>query len=85
MTQPVLFLVMFNEKKESLSTNDLLKNSARYGESKVESEEIQKDKWHASGRVGHEVGFERALADWLIKHRSSWIKGRQPETQPSGL
>jgi hypothetical protein len=76
---------MFNETKEPPSTNDLLKNSSPYRESQAEPEEILKDNWHESGRVDHEVGFERALADWLIKHRSIWRKGRQPETQGSRI
>ena len=76
---------MFNEKKEPHSTNGLLKQSTRYSETQAEPEEIQKDKWHESGKVSHEVGFERALAEWLSKNRSCWRKGRQPETQPGSL
>ena len=76
---------MFKEMKEPLSTNGLLKNSTLYRAVHAEPEEIKKDKWHECGSVGHGVGFERALADWLIKHRSSWRKGQQPGTQLSGL
>jgi hypothetical protein len=76
---------MFNETKEPPSTIDLLKNSSPYSEVQVEPEEILKDKWHESGRGGLEVGFERALANWLIKHRSIWRKTRQPEPRLSGI
>jgi hypothetical protein len=50
-------------------------------EFQAESEEIL----HESGRAGHGVGFERALADWLIKHRSQWHKSRHLETQSNRL
>lgn len=83
LSKPVLFVVMFDETKEPPLTNDLLKNSSLCREFQAESEEILKDKCHESGRACHDVGFERALADWLIKHRSSWRKSREPETQLS--
>jgi hypothetical protein len=76
---------MFNETKAPPSPNDLLKNSSLYSEFQAEPEEIMKDKRPESGRVSHEVGFERALADWLIKHRSSWRESRQPKTQLSRI
>lgn len=85
LSHPVLFLVMFNETKAPPSPNDLLKNSSLYSEFQAEPEEIMKDKRPESGRASHEVGFERALADWLIKHRSSWRESRQPETQLSRI
>ena len=28
-------------------------------------------------RMGRDIGFEQALTDWIIKHRSSWRKNRQ--------
>jgi hypothetical protein len=63
--------------KESTSANDLLKNSSLYREFLAEREEILKHKWIESEKVGHDIGFERALTDWIIKHRSSWRKNRQ--------
>jgi hypothetical protein len=63
--------------KESSSANDLLKNSSLYREFLAEREEILKHKWIESEKAGHDVGFERALTDWIIKHRSSWRKNRQ--------
>lgn len=35
-------------------------------------EEIHKHKWCESEKVGHDVGFEYALVDWMIKHKSNW-------------
>ncbi len=56
---------------------DLLKNSSLYREFQAEREEILKHKWIESEKVGHDIGFERALTDWIIKHRSKWRKSRQ--------
>ena len=34
-----------------------------------------------SEKAGHDIGFERALTDWIVKHRSKWRKSRQTTTQ----
>jgi hypothetical protein len=69
--------VMSNELKEALSTGDLLKNSSLYREFQAEREEILRHKWIESEKAGRDIGFERALTDWIIKHRSKWRKSRQ--------
>ena len=65
-----------NTSDDSRNTN-LVKNSSLYREFQAEREEIMKHKWIESERVGHDIGFERALTDWIIKHRSKWRKSRQ--------
>jgi hypothetical protein len=67
---------MSNTVKEPPSTDDLLKNSSLYREFKAEREEILKHKWIESEKAGHDIGFERALTEWIIKHRMSWRKAR---------
>ncbi|HWD17779.1 MAG TPA: hypothetical protein VHB20_00750 [Verrucomicrobiae bacterium] len=57
--------------------NDLVKKSSLYREFQAEREEILRHKWIESEKVGHDVGFEHALTDWIIKHRSKWRKSRQ--------
>jgi len=57
--------------------NDLVKNSVLYREFLAEREEILKHKWIESEKVGHDIGFEKALLDWIIKHRSEWRTDRQ--------
>jgi hypothetical protein len=69
--------IMSNAAKESSSANDLLKNSSLYREFQAEREEILRHKWIESEKVGRDIGFEQALTDWIIKHRSSWRKNRQ--------
>lgn len=68
---------MSNEFKEPPAANDLLKNSSLYKEFQAEREEILKHKWIESQKAGRDIGFERALTDWIIKHRSKWRKARQ--------
>jgi hypothetical protein len=69
---------MPNEAKDSTQANDLLKNSSLYREFQAEREEILRHKWIESEKAGRDIGFERALTDWIIKHRSKWRKARQP-------
>lgn len=59
---------------------DLLKNSSLYREYLAEREEILRHKWIESEKAGKDIGFERALLDWIIKYRSAWRddRGRQP-------
>lgn len=60
---------------------DLVRNSSLYREFQAEREEILKHKWIESEKAGHDIGFERALTDWIIKHRSRWRKSRQNNSQ----
>ena len=32
-----------------------------------------------SEKAGHDIGFERALTDWIVKHRSKWRRARQAQ------
>jgi hypothetical protein len=68
---------MSDEVKATLSTSDLLRNSSLYREFQAEREEILKHKWIESEKAGRDIGFEKALTDWIVKHRSKWRKSRQ--------
>jgi hypothetical protein len=74
---------MPNDNTSSPSGNDLVKNSSLYREFQAEREEILKHKWIESEKVGYDIGFEQALTDWIIKHRSKWRKGRQAQMSQS--
>jgi Domain of unknown function (DUF4032) len=69
--------IMSNETKSSPTGNDLVKNSSLYREFQAEREEILKHKWIESEKAGKDIGFERALTDWIVKHRSKWRGTRQ--------
>lgn len=68
---------MADDIREPLSSSELLRNSSLYREFQAEREEILKHKWIESEKAGQDIGFERALTDWIIKHRAKWRKGRQ--------
>jgi hypothetical protein len=68
---------MSNAMKAASPADDLLKNSSLYREFQAEREEILKHKWIESEKAGHDIGFERALTDWIIKHRANWRRARQ--------
>jgi len=68
---------MSNAMKSASPADDLLKNSSLYREFQAEREEILKHKWIESEKAGHDIGFERALTDWIIKHRANWRRTRQ--------
>jgi len=68
---------MSEEKQKELSPGDLLRNSSLYREFQAEREEILKHKWIESEKAGRDIGFEQALTDWIVKHRSKWRKSRQ--------
>ncbi len=65
----------------STTRDELLKNSSLYREFLAEREEILRHKWLESEKVGIDVGFEEALTDWMVKHRSEWRKRRQAARQ----
>lgn len=65
------------ENPKEPAAGDLLKNSSLYREFHAEREEILKHKWIESEKAGHDIGFEQALTDWIVKHRSKWRKSRQ--------
>lgn len=53
------------------------KNSVLYKEFLAEREEILKHKWIESEKAGSDIGFEKALLDWIVKHRSNWRAKRR--------
>jgi hypothetical protein len=59
------------------SDTDVVRRSSLYREFQAERDEILRHKWIESEKAGHDIGFERALTDWIIKHRSKWRKSRQ--------
>jgi hypothetical protein len=70
---------MANDQQDQHSSS-LLKRSNLYREFQAEREEILKHKWIESEKAGEDIGFERALIDWVVKHRSKWRKGRQEQS-----
>jgi hypothetical protein len=63
--------------------NDLVRRSSLYQEYQAEREEIMRHKWLESEKAGYDIGFERALTDWIMRHRAKWRKARQQHQQLS--
>lgn len=51
--------------------------SSLYKEFLAEREEILRHKWIESEKAGHDIGFERALLDWIRNHRDKWRTRRR--------
>jgi hypothetical protein len=59
-------------------------NSSVYQYYKEELNEILKHKWIESEKAGRDIGFNRALIDWVSKHRNAWresIKKASPKNK----
>jgi hypothetical protein len=61
--------------------SQFVKNSVLYKEFLAEREEILKHKWIESEKAGADIGFEKALTDWILKYRSSWRTKRMKESR----
>lgn len=48
-----------------------------YEEFLAEREEIRRFKWIKSEQEGRDIGFERALTEWVSQEREEWRKLRQ--------
>ena len=67
---------MEETKKPDLNGEELVRSSALYKEFLAEREEILRHKWLESEKAKQDIGFERALLDWIVKHRAAWRKHR---------
>jgi hypothetical protein len=66
------------------SSREFVKQSSLYQEFLAEREEILKHKWLESERLGYDIGFERALLDWIRKHREGWRAARRQSMSAPG-
>jgi hypothetical protein len=72
---------MTHPAQEPSTSREFVKQSSLYQEFLAEREEILKHKWLESERLGYDIGFERALLDWIRKHRESWRAARRQQQQ----
>lgn len=66
-----------NNMDSAKRSNDFAKRSSLYQEFLAERNEILRHKWLESEKAGRDIGFERALLDWIRKHRDSWRQARK--------
>ena len=55
----------------------IVRNSMLYREF-LREEEILRHKWIESEKAGHDIGFERALLDWVMRHAAAGVKAAVP-------
>jgi hypothetical protein len=70
---------MTAQTTEAKGGKEFVKQSNLYQEFLAEREEILKHKWLESERLGYDIGFERALLDWIRKHRDTWRASRRAQ------
>jgi hypothetical protein len=68
-----------SSRETDSSSREFVKQSSLYQEFLAEREEILKHKWLESERLGYDIGFERALLDWIRKHREGWRAARRQQ------
>jgi hypothetical protein len=51
-----------------------IEDTALYKRFLEERQCILENKWYMSEREGRDVGFERALLNWVSNFRSKWLK-----------
>jgi len=74
---------MSQRAPEPPTSREFVKQSTLYQEFLAEREEILRHKWLESERLGYDIGFERALLDWIRKHREGWRAARRQQS-PAG-
>ena len=61
---------------DSSDNKEFIERSSLYQEFLAERDEILRHKWIESEKRGKDIGFERALLDWIRKHRQKWRSDR---------
>jgi hypothetical protein len=62
---------------DGLQSKDLARKNNVYKQYLAERNEIEKHKWLESEKAGKDIGFEKALMDWISYHRTAWRKAKQ--------
>jgi len=61
---------------------EFIQRSSLYQEFLAERQEIMRHKWLESEKAGQDIGFERALLDWIRNHRDGWRRSRRGQQCP---
>jgi hypothetical protein len=64
-------------KMSSPRTDAEFAESLLLGEFAAEREEILRHKWLQSEKAQRDIGFENALMEWILRHRSAWLEHRR--------
>lgn len=65
-----------------MSTTTQSRNAINYYEVYLaELDEIRRYKWIESQKAGEDIGFERALVEWVTQHRDAWRSERDSDAK----
>lgn len=81
----VLLTVMFDKMKQPLLASDSSKHPSHSGNLQPETQKVPGPRNRESEKGVEDVGFERALTDWLMKHRANWRQNRHTRAELSSL
>ena len=56
--------------------NNLAKHNL-YLEFLAERDEILRHKWFESEKAGYDIGFDKALMEWIVRYRKEWRQSRK--------
>ena len=62
------------DDENKLKSDIQIDNSQLHQEFLEERGQILRHKWLESEKEGRDIGFERALLDWVTNHRKKWRK-----------
>lgn len=66
------------------TTEEWIQKTSLYREFIAEREEILKHKWIESEKLGRDIGFEKALVDWVSRYRTAWRRHRHQAPDKGG-
>ena len=72
---------MEKEVPEEKDRPAMAERSSLYREFLAEREEIIRHKWLESEKAGEDIGFERAMFDWIRNHRDQWRASRRTHAE----
>ena len=64
---------------DSHKGDEFISRSTLYQEFLAERDEILRHKWLESEKAGRDIGFERALLDWILNYREGWRNSRRSQ------
>ncbi len=75
---------MNRETRRETDGQDFVKRSRLYREFLAEKDEIARHRWLESEKQGRDIGYERALMQWVRKHRDLWRQAWLASERDSG-
>ena len=65
-----------------MATTTTIPSSDAFAEFQAELQEVMRFKWVESERLGQDIGFEKALKQWVATERPDWRrKRREPKAK----